>query len=258
MAVGLLITSFGKVIGFALTPFKLLLGLFSATAPAAAPAAAATETLGAAAAAAAPGIGALGLALLEVGVGLALAGLGIGIVFYGISKLLDSVVSLSGVLSTDLVLSLTGLGIAMGIVGVAFTNPLVLFGMAAFATSLAAIVGIINQLDEDKSLNFKVITESLTRASVITTTSTRRLGDETQDMIDAINNFSLSTPQADALARILNALPNTGTQTQAANNTTVEVFIGQERLNQLVTNIVNRTSTGSITTPATLSPASRT
>jgi hypothetical protein len=84
------------------------------------------------------------------------------------------------------------------------------------------------------------------------------LGDETQDMIDAINNFSLSTPQADALARILNALPNTGTQTQAANNTTVEVFIGQERLNQLVTNIVNRTSTGSITTPATLSPASRT
>lgn len=248
---GLAMAGLIKTISFFGTVIKGATSLFSLFGAGAAAATPAIVETGTAAGAAAPGIAALGVALLEVGAAIALTGAGIGLMLWGISNLIDSIVNLSGVLTTELTVNLLGLGLAMGEVGLAFNNPLVLLGMAAFATSLAAIVGIINQLDEDKSFNFKVITESLTKANTIVTAT--NVGQQTKDMVEAINTFSLNNTQADSLSKILKSLPqNQPTQVAQAGNTVVEVYIGTEKLKDIVTKTVTRQVGGTTLNPATL------
>lgn len=200
----------GKVAIFiqaAAAAFSTLVAASSTAAPAAAGAAGALNTIAAGAQAAAGPILELGVAMFVVAVAIGLAAAGLGLMYMGIGSMIESFVKLFSVLAnTDSIAdSLFTLSLAMGAVGLIFTNPFVMAGLLVFSAALAGIVFTLNKLDKEKSFNFAAITKNIAELNVKTTTGPNNVMKQTGELITAINNFKLSSDASSNLEKILKA-----------------------------------------------------
>lgn len=236
----------------ALTLALKTLGIVSSTvAPAAAPVAGAMETVGVAGLSAAPGITAFGVSIFTVVGTFALAAVAIGLMAAGIGYLIKSFIELFGVLNkTDGIAdNLVKLGLSMQLVGLMFANPIAMVGLLVFSTALSTIVSTLNQLDANKSLNFSVITKSISDLNVNTVTGPNSVMKETGELIKAINEFKLDNTSTGNLERILKAAIPQQQQPPTINMTpTFIVKIGNKTVEDVVVETVGKTFGGS---PAT-------
>lgn len=184
-----------------------LAGASTTAAPAAAGAAGALNTIAAGAQAAAGPILELGVAMFVVAAAIGLAAAGLGLMYMGIGSMIESFVKLFSVLAnTDSIAdSLFTLSLAMGAVGLIFTNPFVMAGLLVFSAALAGIVFTLNKLDKEKSFNFAAITKNIAELNVKTTTGPNNVMKQTGELITAINNFKLSSDASSNLEKILKA-----------------------------------------------------
>jgi hypothetical protein len=199
--------------------------------------------LGSGAAVAAGPLAAIGLSILAIG--------GAFFLFYkGVTSVIDSLKGLLGVVSVDLIKSLEALVTSLGV----FTNPLNAVRIGSFANSIRQIVSAVNELDMDRSINFRVITENIGKYATVSPSSTEQIGmvKQTNDMIAAINGFSLSNQQAENLNKLLQSLKQVENNTTSSTQPTeskdimIDVYIGSEKLNDVVTKIVDKRVTGNI------------
>jgi len=233
------------------------LGLLGAAAgpagPALAGAAGGVNTLGASGGAAAPGIAALATALMELAVAIFLAGAGLGIMYAGIGYLIKNFVELFGVLKdTDGIAGkLATLSLAMGAVGLIFTNPIVMVGLLAFAAALAGIVFTLNQLDEKKSFNFAAITKNISELNVKTTTAPNNIVEQTCNLVKAINDFKLNDSSAANLERILKAAIPQNTTPNISNTYSPQIIvkIGEKQLRDVSFEVKDSLGTSVTGTP---------
>lgn len=209
------------------TTFGILETALTGTAAAGPAAAGGLEALGPAAGGAAPGIAALGAAFIELAAGIFLAGAGFGILFAGVGYMIKSVAELFNVLKdTDGVAGkLATLAGAMGALSMIFIQPLVLLGLAGFAVALGGIILALNQLDEAKSKNFSVITESIAQLNVNTTTTPNNIMQQTGTLVKAINEFSLTDASAANLERILKAAIPQNTTPNISNTYSPQIIV---------------------------------
>ncbi len=242
---GVIIASFVALkiigsIGFMLQSLASAFGIFNAaatvTGPAAAGAAGGLKTVAAASKAAAPAILELGVSMFVVAAAIGLAAAGIGLLYMGIGSMISSFVELFKVLAnTDSIAdSLLSLSLAMGSVGLIFTNPFVMAGLLAFSLALSDIVSTLNELDSEKSLNFAAITKNISELN-ITTSSPNTSVKQTSDLIKAINEFKLSSDASSNLQKILKAAIPQQQQPSTINMTpTFIIKIGNKTIDDIV------------------------
>jgi hypothetical protein len=233
----------GKVAIFiqaAAAAFSALFAASSTAAPAAAGGAAALNTVAGAAQAAAGPILELGVAMFVVAAAIGLAAAGLGLMYMGIGSMIESFVKLFSVLAnTDSIAdSLFTLSLAMGAVGLIFTNPFVMGGLLVFSAALAGIVFTLNKLDKDKSFNFATITKSIAELNVKTTTGPNNAMKQTGELITAINSFSLSKDNTAGLEKILKAAMPQQQQAGSTYSPTIIVKIGDKQIRNLVVEVV--------------------
>lgn len=236
-----------KIVATVGTWFKLLassMGFFntvaSVTAPVAGGAGAALRGVGGAAGAAAPGIAKFGAAMFVVAAGVGLAAAGLGLLYMGVGSMIESFVKLFSVLAnTDSIAdSLFTLSLAMGAVGLIFTNPFVMAGLLVFSAALAGIVFTLNKLDEKKSLNFAAITKNIAEINVKTSTSPNNVMKQTGDLIKEINNFNLGNDVASNLEKILKAaIPQQQAAQQPVYSPKILVKIGDREIKDVVISV---------------------
>lgn len=233
----------GKVAIFIQTAAAAIASLTGASvvaAPAAAGAAGAIQVLGTAGGAAAPGITAFGVSLFSVLGPIALVAAAMALMYAGIGYLVKNFVELFKVLAnTDSIGdSLLSLALAMGSVGLIFTNPIVMTGLLVFSFALSNIVSTLNKLDKDKSFNFATITKSIAELNVKTTTGPNNAMKQTSELITAINSFSLSKDNTAGLEKILKAAMPQQQQAGSTYSPTIIVKIGDKQLKNLVVEVV--------------------
>jgi hypothetical protein len=233
----------GKVAIFiqaAAAAFSALFAASSTAAPAAAGGAAALNTVAGAAQAAAGPILELGVSMFVVAAAIGLAAAGLGLMYMGIGSMIESFVKLFSVLAnTDSIAdSLFTLSLAMGAVGLIFTNPFVMGGLLVFSAALAGIVFTLNKLDKDKSFNFATITKSIAELNVKTTTGPNNAMKQTGELITAINSFSLSKDNTAGLEKILKAAMPQQQQAGSTYSPTIIVKIGDKQIRNLVVEVV--------------------
>jgi hypothetical protein len=160
--------------------------------------------------------------------------------YAGIGYLVKNFVELFKVLAnTDSIAdSLFTLSLAMGAVGLIFTNPFVMGGLLVFSAALAGIVFTLNKLDKDKSLNFAAITKNISELNVKTTTGPNNAMKQTSELITAINSFSLSKDNTAGLEKILKAAMPQQQQAGSTYSPTIIVKIGDKQIRNLVVEVV--------------------
>jgi hypothetical protein len=147
--------------------------------------------------------------------------------YAGIGYLVKNFVELFKVLAnTDSIAdSLLSLALAMASVGLIFTNPIVMAGLLLFSVALLGIVSTLNRLDEAKSKNFSVITESIAQLNVNTTTTPNGIVSQTEKLVKSINEFSLSDSSATNLERILKAAIPQNTTPNISNTYSPQIIV---------------------------------
>lgn len=189
----------------------------------------------------APGIATAGAALIEFGLGVALIVLPIaalvaamGYLIRGFAMMFDIILGKGdGVAST-----LVTLGAAMFAIGIAFVNPIVLLGMAAFSFAIMGIATAMGFLPEKKVITFATISENLVKLGKVE--GSNKAIEQSTTLIKAINDVDLSIGRGLMLEKILKAaIP----QQQAAQATAsqsapiIKVFIGDKEIQGLITKV---------------------
>jgi hypothetical protein len=220
----------GKIVSLiqaAATSLGLLAPAAAPAGPALTGAAGGVETFGAAGLKAAPGITAFGASLFTVLGPIALVAAAMALMYAGIGYLVKNFVELFKVLAnTDSIAdSLLSLALAMASVGLIFTNPIVMAGLLLFSVALLGIVSTLNRLDEAKSKNFSVITESIAQLNVNTTTTPNGIVSQTEKLVKSINEFSLSDSSASNLERILKAAIPQNTTPNISNTYSPQIIV---------------------------------
>jgi len=207
------------------------LGIFNTvatvTAPASTGVAGGMQVIGASALSAAPGLFVFAGVMFIIAASMALVAASVGILFTGLSKLILSFVEMFKVLANtdDIGDKLTSLSLSMAKVGVIFTNPVAIAGLVSFAVALNEIVSTLNKLDEAKSKNFSVITESIAQLNVNTTTTPNGIVSQTEKLVKSINEFSLSDSSALNLERILKAAIPQNTTPNISNTYSPQIIV---------------------------------
>ncbi len=167
---GLMIASLPILISLAgslATIFTALTPAAASTAPAVEAAAAGVVSASTALSAATPAIAAastglaiLAAVLLAVGVAALMVGVAMALVIYSIALLVKE-----GIKAPEIFLNMAAGLLALALAVTAFSNPLIVFGMAKMIASVYGLALAINSLESDKVLNFRIMMEKIVEVS---------------------------------------------------------------------------------------------